>query len=94
MVCFHEDERRVACKPLEAARVGGVGGERLLAQHVLACAQRSRRPFIVLPIDQRNVHSVDGIARDDLCIRAAQRDVPPVGESLGARGRRGTHGND
>src|SRR5262249_5226584 len=65
--------------------LAGVGGHRLLAQHVLTGGDRGERPLRVQRVRQRDVDRVDLRILDDLGVRAVyDRDVVAVGEGAGA----------
>ena len=72
MVGLHEDEGARSREALEAFRLWRVARQRLLAEHVLPRAQRRLRPLVVCSVNQRNVHSIDLIAGEDLLVRAVE----------------------
>ena len=76
-------------------RLGGVGRERLFAQHMLARGDRRQGPFGVQPIGERVVDGVDLRVGDEVGIRRQHPcDAVLVGVALGAFGVTGRDGHD
>jgi hypothetical protein len=71
---------------------GGVDGDRLLADHVLAGGQGGQRQRLVQVVGRTQVDDVDAVVRDELVTRRED----PFGAQLGRRplGRAGRGGRD
>ena len=73
-----------------ALDLAGRGGERLLAQHVLAGLERADRPLDVQPVGQRDVDGVDvGVGEQRLVGAVRARDAVLVARTPARAPRRG-----
>ena len=80
-----EDEAALGGERRERVGLGGVARQRLLAHHVLARAQRRRRPLVVQAVEQRDVDGLDGLVGQHRRVVARPRDAPALGERACAR---------
>ena len=89
------DEPRGGRRPGDRARLGRVGGEGLLAQHVLAGGQLARRDSAtVQPVGQRVVDRVDvGVGHQRLVGGPGAGDLVAGGEGGRPLGVPGGHGH-
>jgi hypothetical protein len=85
--CFHNDEPGFLSGRRDVGRFGGVGRERLLAQHVLARRDRLERPRRVQRIGQRVVHRVDLRIGEHLVVGAVRLGDAVLGGVPGRPGQ-------
>ncbi len=82
---FEENQAALSCRCHHLLGFGRVGGEGLLAEHVLALLERLESPLGVKTRGQRIVDRVDIRIADQRCIAGIDlRDAVLLGESAGA----------